>query len=671
MRLAAVVVLVTTAAVSTQARAQEPAPLRLLDVPYLPQTVALCGGAAAAMVMRFWGATGVYAETFADLVIADAGGIRGDDLLRALQARGWDARSFRGDPAFLQSHLAARRPVVALIEDRPGRFHYVVIVGWSNGRVIAHDPARAPFRVFEAEAFQAAWEKSGFWTLLALPGGTADIGAERAVRERPAPVAAPVAEPAPCQAMVDEGVRLAGGGEAAEARRLLALAADACPDASAPWREIAGVDAIQGRWKDAAENARRALTRDAADRHARRILATSLYLESDHDGALAAWNALGEPVIDLVEIRGLDRTRYDVVTRAMGLEPQTLLTPDALRTARERLAQVPAAQVASVSYRPGEGGAAQVHAVVLERPLVPTSPLALAAAGVRLVTDREVAVAVSSPTGGGELWKASWRWWKGRPRTALEFSTPAPFGGVWGVRGVVERESYRLQDDRAPVTVERRRSAALTVSHWRGRGLRLDAAGGFDSWSAGSRAASLSAGLHQRLPGDTAFVEAELGAWVGSVRTWTAAGRAEWRSSRDHEAQVVIVRGGLELAGGAAPLSLWAGAGTGQGRDILLRAHPLLDGGVLDGRVFGRTLAHAGAEWRRWTPAKVKPLRVAPAVFVDVARAWRGGTRLDERWHMDVGGGLRVHVPGAGVVRVDLARGLRDGRTALSVGWTR
>ncbi len=26
-----------------------------LDVPYLPQTDALCGGAAAAMVFRYWG----------------------------------------------------------------------------------------------------------------------------------------------------------------------------------------------------------------------------------------------------------------------------------------------------------------------------------------------------------------------------------------------------------------------------------------------------------------------------------------------------------------------------------------------------------------------------------------------------------------------------------------
>ncbi|HMF59852.1 MAG TPA: hypothetical protein VK595_05755, partial [Vicinamibacterales bacterium] len=61
--------------------------LHLLNVPYLPQSEALCGGAAIAMVMRYFGATNVYAETFSDLVDSAAGGIRGQDLLNALEAR--------------------------------------------------------------------------------------------------------------------------------------------------------------------------------------------------------------------------------------------------------------------------------------------------------------------------------------------------------------------------------------------------------------------------------------------------------------------------------------------------------------------------------------------------------------------------------------------------------
>ena len=38
---------------------------------------------------------------------------------------------------------------------------------------------------------------------------------------------------------------------------------------------------------------------------------------------------------------------------------------------------------------------------------------------------------------------------------------------------------------------------------------------------------------------------------------------------------------------------------------------------------------------------------------------------------VDVGAGLRVSLPFAGVLRLDYAHGLRDGADAWSVGWTR
>jgi outer membrane translocation and assembly module TamA len=67
----------------------------------------------------------------------------------------------------------------------------------------------------------------------------------------------------------------------------------------------------------------------------------------------------------------------------------------------------------------------------------------------------------------------------------------------------------------------------------------------------------------------------------------------------------------------------------------------------------------------------MRVLRIAPSVFVDVARAYDAPPFADSRAHVDVGVGLRVAVPGAGVLRADVARGLRDGEMALSFGWTR
>ena len=55
---------------------QSSRPLAILDVPFISQSEALCGGAAVAMIMRYWGARGLDAESFAHLVDRSAAGIR-------------------------------------------------------------------------------------------------------------------------------------------------------------------------------------------------------------------------------------------------------------------------------------------------------------------------------------------------------------------------------------------------------------------------------------------------------------------------------------------------------------------------------------------------------------------------------------------------------------------
>jgi hypothetical protein len=672
--LIAAAVSVTAAAAVPQARTPPGSgAFHLLDVPYLPQSEALCGGAAVAMVMRYWGATNVYAETFADLVDRAAQGIRGEDLLKALHSRGWQAASLRGDAPLIQTHLAAGRPVVALIEDRPGRFHYVVIVGWSRGRVIVHDPARAPFRVIDETSFSAVWSQSGYWTLVATPPepGSASVDAADVAggaRSRAIEPTHSTGSSPKCDEMVAEGVRLAGVDDVEGARRILEVAAESCPRSAAPWREMAGLHALRSQWRDAAEDARRALMRDGADPLASRILATALFLEGHADDALDAWNDVGEPIVDLVNVTGLARTRYAVVARASGLRPQTLLARAALERARRRVAELPAAQTTRVGYRPGKDGRAQIDVAVLERPLLPTSAVPLTAIGVRAVTDRELRASLASPSGGGELWTAAWRWWEHRPRAALGLSAPAPFGGVWGVEGFRERQTYATAG--APV-VEARTQAGFHVSDWTRTGLRWDAGVALDRWRASGRALALTFSGQQRFAADRALIEARGGLWSGGVHARTAGLRTEWRSRVRHEGTVWLGRAGLDAAAAGSPLALWAGAGTGQGRDVLLRAHPLLDEGIIGDGVFGRRLAHGGAEWRRWLQLTGKPLRIAPAVFVDTARASAGLESSDRRWHSDAGAGLRLALPGAGVVRIDLARGLRDGSMAVSAGWTK
>ena len=473
--------------------------------------------------------------------------------------------------------------------------------------------------------------------------------------------------------MVDEGVRLAGARDVTGARRVLEVAAETCPDAAGPWREMAGLHAVGSDWRAAAIDARKALERDPGDALAARILATALYLENDPGGALAAWNRVGEPIVDLVNVTGLERIRYAVATRMMALRPQSQLTPEILRTARRKLAELPAAQTTRVNFRPGASGRAQIDAVVLERPLLPSSAPALASIGLRGLTDREASLGIASPAGGGEMWRAAWRWWEHRPRLALGFDAPAPLGGIWGVAVFGERQSYA----RAGSTFEEsRRRAAFTWSNWTDAGLRWEGAVALDRMRdarrhSGGETFAASGAAQQWFDGDRAYVEARGGAWAGDASTWTVSLISEWRSRTQHEGQVWIARAGGDVAGSDAPLALWPGAGTGQARDVLLRAHPLLDNGIVGNGAFGRRLIHSGVESRLWLQPGRTPIRLAPAVFFDAARSSRGLEPTSQPWQLDAGAGLRLALPGSGMLRIDIAHGLRDGRNALSIGWTK
>lgn len=126
---------------------------------------------------------------------------------------------------------------------------------------------------------------------------------------------------------------------------------------------------------------------------------------------------------------------------------------------------------------------------------------------------------------------------------------------------------------------------------------------------------------------------------------------------------------GVETVSDRAPLALWPGAGEGRARSALLRAHPLLRDGVVTGPVFGHGLAYANVEAQRQLKTSW-PVGLAVAGFADLARATRTSTPAADNWQLDAGIGLRVKVPGQkGALRVDVARGVRDGAHAFTIGW--
>ena len=649
-----------------------------LDVPYLPQTEALCGGAALAMVLRYWGERDVFAQDFASLVDASARGIRTSELVLTARERGFQAvvgtTAAVTSGADFTAHVARGRPVIALLEERPNRFHYVVVIGSTSTAIVVHDPARAPFRVLSREEFDRRSAAADRWMLVVLPPAEP--------RRPPGSSATPVAtdtEPTldtrPCAASVARAVAKGRSGDLAGAELELIEAREACPNEAAPLVELAGVRFLQSRWREARELSARAVELSPDDRQARELLAGSRFLEGDLAGALEAWNHIGEPRADLIDVKGIIRTRYPVVVSTLQIQPRELLTADAFRRAARRLDALPAATATSLRFEPQDDGTATVIALAAEPDMLPRGLVTLAAMAVEAAITREVSVDVVSPAGNGEVWTGAWRWPSRRPRLAMQLETPSPawLPGVTIVQVSWERQTYGgPAGAEGGIVAAERRHASVQVSDWITGRVRWHAGAAFDRFDA-QPAVAVNGGGEIRLIGDRAAIAASGAAWMpasGGRRFQSATLSGRWTSRPDTSAPVLFAVAGVTFASRAAPLALWPGAGARTGRDVLLRGHLLLDDDVVTGEVFGRRVAYATVEYEH--PLRESPFgRLSAAVFIDTARAWqRLGGAPPSKLHADAGGGIRLHAPGiGGRVRLDVGYGLRDGNVVLSAGW--
>jgi predicted double-glycine peptidase len=168
-RVASVVLVVASMLVASGRDAAASEAVRL-TVPYVRQTKILCGGAAAAMVFRYWGDEQADATQFAPLLDRAAGGLATGVLAKAIEDRDWRVVRFTGSIKSVADLLRDGRPVIVLLKEWNGRFHYVVVVGTTDTHIVVHDPARGPSRSVPVRKFLDAWEPAGFWALLVLPG---------------------------------------------------------------------------------------------------------------------------------------------------------------------------------------------------------------------------------------------------------------------------------------------------------------------------------------------------------------------------------------------------------------------------------------------------------------------------------------------------------------------
>jgi len=580
------------------------------------------------MLERFWGARGVYPTDYARLVHPDEGGIRTDDLARALEARGLDVTVRSGDPSVADAALRHGLPLILLIGSGGTRRHYVVLISRSGETARIHDPNWGPDRPIAWKALETSWAASHYWALVATGHRPAWI---RTVARSDS-----ASHPA---------VRLPRGA-------LSALRA--------------------GRYGKAKDMARDLLHGPHRDPESGwRLLATARWLEGDSRGALQAWNRVNEPRLDLLEIHGLEHVRFQALAGRVPITPGRLVTPRLLALTRRRARSFPALAASRTDYRPNVDGTADVEISVRERPRVPSGPWALASPAMQALLRHGIRVGLGPFTGAAERWTLHGTWNPASSGWGLSLATPAPvIEGIVTVRGDWRRERFRTAV--AGLTgIEQRRRAEFSVREWLTPHVRATAGAALERWSDRGAVGSASLGLVLATSSDRTWLRSTVERWAGHGRPFgrtAMEGRLGLSSSEDAQ---WWMRGGLMLVDGAAPKMLWPGAGSGTVRAPLLRGHALVVDGRITGPVFGRGLAHATLErFRFW---RFGPLRAGWTAFADLAGAWRSAAGGTAGPYLDLGGGLRVqtHRQSAEVALAHGAQGWRwSGTVHTGLPWS-
>lgn len=645
-----------------------------LAVPYIAQPAHLCGGAAMAMVERYWGRRGVYASDFAHLVREDLDGIVTTELKDAARTRGWSPHLVRST-ATVRQLLRAGVPVIALIEASPARNHYVVLLSWSDRQVTYHDPAIAPSRSRPTDEFLAQWSRTGQWAMAVLPGDGHDRDSPRTPTADSVAGTSPPDSPASsrsghCHRSIRRAVELAEADHEDAAADLLQGTLAECAESTRVRRTLAEIRFRQKEWSAAGRLAAAHVRAHANDRHGWALLGASRFLSGNDAGALDAWNAIGQPRIDLVTIEGLERTRFRPIAQGLGLAAGDTLRARDLEHARRRLEEVPSVLASRIRYRPVGNGMAEVRAHVLEREWSGGSASAVGETVARSLVHREIRVEVISPMGGGERLSASWIWPSPRRRIRLGLDAPAPFGltGTVHVTGQLARETFVSGADLSPA-LEARRSAEIAYADWIAPRVRLRVGGGLDRWDAAGDYGMARAAATLR-PDKHRFalsVRAAFWASPGAPEFGRVGARADWRSTTNPSPTLVTARLGVEYASAATPRLEWPRAGISREGSVALRAHRLIRDDIVAGPTLGRTMVHGGLAADRWVGGPA-PLRLGVGAFVDAAAMWQAHLARTAPYYVDLGVGLRVGTGlGSTVLRLDAAQALIDSGRAVSV----
>lgn len=143
-------------------------------VPFFPQDEYMCGPAALASVIGYYGASSNGMDAVAAEVYSEK--LKGTlpmDLLIYAREKGFEAKYFKGSMEGLKESLLRKEPLILFLnlgyEFYPVG-HYVVAVGMDEdaGFVYAHSGMNKQER-FTIQALEKSWSKTGYSTLLVRP----------------------------------------------------------------------------------------------------------------------------------------------------------------------------------------------------------------------------------------------------------------------------------------------------------------------------------------------------------------------------------------------------------------------------------------------------------------------------------------------------------------------
>ncbi len=486
-------------------------------------------------------------------------------------------------------------------------------------------------------------------------------------------------------ALMASGFAYAGLDCHAEAESAFRRATALDPSRPEGWVEHGGLLFLQGKYRDAERDLRRALALKE-DIYTRNLLATSCFLGGRPLDALDQWNVLKQPTVRAVELTGVEQTRGPFVRRVLGIRRGDLLRAADMRRAELRLSELAIFSRITLRPVPRTSEQADLELAVMERHGFATSLHEwLLTTAVNLV-DRRVQLRYANLNGQGVNLSALYRWEARRPVATTTLEWPRAFGLDVNLRALatrgrqryaIEGEPRRLAegwDLRLRRVVGPRTVADLSIrSIWRSfdressilpAGTMTGAEGGIETvllergrFSVQARARAL-----RSLPAGITDVPVQraLTRLIGKLYLGPAGER---------ESHLIALQVAAGLASRRTPVDFDFAVGVSGEMEWPLRAHYQARDSIVGTTALTRQVSLLNLEWRKRliTMATVEATVVA---FWDTAYIprWAVPERRGNGWYHDVGVGLRVGGSHTGVIRLDLGHSPVDGRTALTVG---